>query len=191
MPSMHANAIRRSAKDLELLALVRVMVAEGYAGQSPRGARSRGRRVASRAIVFKPAKSEKRQIFEGLKSWHPPAGVGDAPLDPLERPVSLLGDAGNVLHGLEEVGLLLGVLDVRVDEQRVHLCGRAGVDARGRRGSVPVMCFEKARLPLLAPRGRGRRDDVTRTGVDVLDGDLEAVERASLRAGSEERGGRR
>lgn len=151
MPSMHANAIRRSAKDLELLALVRVMVAEGYAGQSPRGARSRGRRVASRAIVFKPAKSEKRQIFEGLKSWHPPAGVGDAPLDPLERPVSLLGDAGNVLHGLEEVGLLRGVLDVRVDEQRVHLCGRAGVDARGRRGSVPVMCFEKARLPLLAP----------------------------------------
>lgn len=56
---------------------------------------------------------------------------------------------------------------------------------------MPVMCFEKARLPLLAPHGRGRRDDVTRTGVDVLDGDLEAVERASLRAGSEEREGRR
>ena len=46
------------------------------------------------------------------------------------------------------------------------------------------MCFEKARLPLLAPHG-GRRDDVTRTGMDVLDGDLEAVERASLRVGSD------
>ena len=84
--------------------------------------------VASRARSNQPRREKDRS--SGLKSWHPPR-VGDAPLDPLERPVSLLGDAGNVLHGLEEVGLLRGVLDVRVDEQRVHLCGRAGVDARG------------------------------------------------------------
>lgn len=45
-----------------------------------------------------------------------------APLDPLEGPVSLLGDAGDVLHSLEQERLLLGVLDVGVDEERIHLC---------------------------------------------------------------------
>jgi len=52
-----------------------------------------------------------------------------APLDPLERPVRLLSDARDVLHRFEEVLLLRGVLDVRVDEERVHLCRRE----RGRR----------------------------------------------------------
>mmetsp|Transcript_33811 Transcript_33811/g.82954 ORF Transcript_33811/g.82954 Transcript_33811/m.82954 type:complete len:368 (-) Transcript_33811:96-1199(-) len=65
-------------------------------------------------------------------------GEGHRAVDPLERPVGLLGDAGDVLHGLEQELLLLGVLDVRVDQQGVHL------------------------------------------GVDVLDGDLEPVEGASL-----------
>ena len=74
MPSMHANAIKRSAKDLPLLVLVRVMVAEGYAGQSPRGARSRGRRVASRAIVFKPAEKRKKTDLRRFEKLAPVGG---------------------------------------------------------------------------------------------------------------------
>ena len=57
---------------------------------------------------------------------------------PLERPVRLALDARDGLDRVEEVVLLSGVLDVRVDQERVRL------------------------------------------GVDVLDGDLEPVEAASL-----------
>ena len=60
-------------------------------------------------------------------------------VDPLQSPVRLLLDSGEVLNGVEQPVPLLPVLDVGVDEQAVHLA------------------------------------------VDVLNGDLEAVEASGLR----------
>ena len=60
-------------------------------------------------------------------------------VDPLQSPVRLLLDSGEVLNGVEQPVPLLPVLDVGVDEQAVHLA------------------------------------------VDVLNGDLEAVEAPGIR----------
>ena len=60
-------------------------------------------------------------------------------VDPLQSPVRLFLDSGEVLNGVEQPVPLLPVLDVGVDEQAVHLA------------------------------------------VDVLNGDLEAVEASGLR----------
>jgi len=56
------------------------------------------------------------------------AGKGDEALgeglvivDPVEGPLSLLLDHGDGLHGLQQEVLLLGVLDVGVDEERIGL----------------------------------------------------------------------
>ena len=56
-----------------------------------------------------------------------------SPLDPLEGPVGLLGDAWNVLHRLEQVLLLRAILDVGVDEERVHLCDKKKMKRTERR----------------------------------------------------------
>ena len=81
MPSMHANAIRRSAKDLELLALGngRVGGREGYA-RGHRAARAVAGARRSPRFCFQTSEKRKGKIFEGLKSWHPPAGSPGAHL---------------------------------------------------------------------------------------------------------------
>lgn len=67
-----------------------------------------------------------------------PFSKGLRAVDPAERPIGLLLDAGDGLNRAEEVALLVGVLDVGLEQERVHL------------------------------------------RMDVLDGDLEAVEGARL-----------
>ena len=42
-------------------------------------------------------------------------------VDPLQSPVRLLLDSGEVLNGVEQPVPLVSVLDVGVDEQAVHL----------------------------------------------------------------------
>ena len=44
------------------------------------------------------------------------------PADPLESPVSLVLHGGHGVDGMEELVLLLGVLDITLQEQAVHLC---------------------------------------------------------------------
>jgi hypothetical protein len=51
-------------------------------------------------------------------------GEGRVVVDPVEGPFGLLLDGGDLMHGAEEMLLLLGVLDVGIDEEGVSL----GVD---------------------------------------------------------------
>ena len=73
------------------------------------------------------------------KNHNPLSMSGILGVDPLQSPVRLLLDSGEVLNGVEQPVPLLPVLDVGVDEQAVHLA------------------------------------------VDVLTGDLQAVEASGLR----------
>jgi hypothetical protein len=102
-----------------------------------------------------------------------PGGRRCAPGDPLHRPLGLAGDAGDVLDGVKEVLLLGCVLDVRLQQQAVHLCGQRG-------------CVSAAESVRRLEQGEPgwvhscRHSAAVRTGVDVLDGDLETVEGTRL-----------
>ena len=44
------------------------------------------------------------------------------PANPLESPISLVLHGWHGVNGMEELVLLLGVLDITLQEQAVHLC---------------------------------------------------------------------
>ena len=131
----------------------------------------------------------------------------DAPLDPPESPVSLLGNARDGVHRAKQVVLLHRVLDVRLQQQAVHLCaapGHASDRCLSSACRVTLACSKYLDpcmnrtivwtniISTLNPAGCllfshggclvGQAGQyMPRTGVDVLDGDLEAIERPSLR----------